>query len=379
MSNNTANLLVLPGDGVGPEVLEQCLRVVEWFSTHRGLAVNIQKEVIGGASIDLHGVPIQESVLAKARDSDAILFGAVGGEKWDNLPVLQRPEAAILALRGDLDLYANVRPAKCYETLTEFSTLKASVVANLDLVIVREGTSGVYFGKPRAIEIAENGEEIAYDTQYYSTSEIDRVCRFAFDLARTRQGKLCSVDKANVMETGALWRKVFNNVAKDYPDVAISHMYADNCAMQLVRNPQQFDVIVTDNLFGDILSDCAAMLTGSLGMLPSASIGALRADGRRHALYEPVHGSAPDIAGCGIANPLAMILSFAMCLRLSLDRPSDAADLEQAVENVLSNGIMTADLCTDKQIPTGTVEMGDAIIEALNRIDLLQKNGEPLQ
>jgi 3-isopropylmalate dehydrogenase len=339
---------------------------MDWFSTHRALPLTIDEAIVGGASIDLYGVPIRPDVLEKARAADAILFGAVGGEKWDHLPVLQRPEASILTLRRELDLYANVRPAKCYSTLVEFSSLKPDVVAGLDLVIVREGTSGVYFGTPRGRDTSKTGEVFAYDNQYYSTSQIERVCHFAFELATQRKGRLCSVDKANVMETGALWREVFNRVAKAYPDISISHMYADNCAMQLVRNPKQFDVIVTDNLFGDILSDCAAMLTGSLGMLPSASIGTIRADGKKYALYEPVHGSAPDIAGRNIANPLAMILSFAMCLRLSLARTSEADELEKAVEQVLSDGAMTADLCKPDQSPTSTTGIGDAILDALS-------------
>ena len=366
MTDKSVNLLVLPGDGIGPEVVWQCRRVMDWFSMHRGLSFTIDEDIVGGASIDRYGVPIRPEVLQKARSTDAILFGAVGGEKWDHLPVLQRPEAGILNLRRDLDLYANIRPAKCYSTLVAFSSLKPEVVSGLDLVIVREGTSGVYFGTPRGRDVSKTGEVFAYDNQYYSTSQIERVCHFAFALAAQRQGRLCSVDKANVMETGALWREVFNRVAKQYPNITISHMYADNCAMQLVRNPKQFDVIVTDNLFGDILSDCAAMLTGSLGMLPSASIGAKRADGQRYALYEPVHGSAPDIAGRNLANPLAMILSFAMCLRLSLARVSEADELESAVEQVLSDGIMTADLCGPDQSPTGTTGIGDALLEVLN-------------
>jgi len=366
MTQKPAKLLVLPGNGVGPEVVLQFRRIMDWFSMHRALPLNIDEAIIGGASIDQYGVPIRSEVLQKARSADAILFGAVGGEKWDHLPVLQRPEASILTLRRELDLYANVRPAKCYSTLVDFSSLKPDIVAGLDLVIVREGTSGVYFGTPRGRDVSKTGEVFAFDNQYYSTSQIERICHFAFALAAQRKGRLCSVDKANVMETGALWREIFNRVAKDYPHISISHMYADNCAMQLVRNPKQFDVIVTDNLFGDILSDCAAMLTGSLGMLPSASIGAPRANGQRDALYEPVHGSAPDIAGRNIANPLAMILSFAMCLRLSLARPFDADDLEKAIEQVLSDGIMTADLCGPDQSPTSTTGIGDAILGVLN-------------
>ncbi|HEX7944991.1 MAG TPA: 3-isopropylmalate dehydrogenase, partial [Phenylobacterium sp.] len=328
-------LLVLAGDGIGPEVTDQALRVVDWFAPRLGRPLTITHGLVGGASIDACDTAVSDAVVAEAKAADAVLFGAVGGEQWDARPVGQRPESGIIRLRRDLDVFANLRPAVAYPELMDASALRPELVEGLDIVIVRELTSGVYFGQPRGQETAPNGARRAFDTQAYTDAEIARACRTAFELARGRSGRLCSVDKANVMETGRLWRAVANEVGREYPDVELSHMYADNCAMQLLRRPKQFDVIVTDNLFGDILSDAAAMLTGSLGLAPSASLGLPRPDGRSLGLYEPVHGSAPDIAGQGIANPIAMIASFAMCLRYSFNMVTEADNLEKAIANVL--------------------------------------------
>lgn len=361
------SLLILPGDGIGPEVMAQVERIIEWFGERRGLNFDVSTDLVGGAAYDAHGAPLSDETMARAQEADAVLLGAVGGPKYDDLDFSLKPERGLLRLRKEMDLFSNLRPAQCFDALADFSSLKRDIVAGLDIMIVRELTSGVYFGEPRGIQDDNEGGRIGVNTQRYTTDEIRRVARSAFELARRRGNKVCSMEKANVMESGILWREEVQWVHdNEYPDVELSHMYADNGAMQLVRAPKQFDVIVTDNLFGDILSDCAAMLTGSLGMLPSASLGAPMENGRPKALYEPVHGSAPDIAGQGKANPSACILSFAMALRYSFDQGEEADRLEQAVQKVLASGIRTADLMQagDSQ-PVSTTAMGDAILAAL--------------
>ncbi len=358
-------LLILPGDGIGPEVMAEVRKIIDWMAANRGLVFEVDEDLVGGAAYDAHGGPLADETMAKAQAADAVLLGAVGGPKYDALDFSLKPERGLLRLRKEMDLYANLRPAQCFDALADYSSLKRDVVAGLDIMIVRELTSGMYFGEPRGIQV-EGNERVGINTHRYTTSEIRRVARSAFELAMRRSKRLCSMEKANVMEAGILWREEVEVVAKEYPEVELSHMYADNGAMQLVRNPKQFDVIVTDNLFGDILSDCAAMLTGSLGMLPSASLGAPMENGRPKALYEPVHGSAPDIAGQGKANPCACILSFAMALRYSFDLGAEAAMLEAAVNDVLDNGIRTADLAqAEGASPVSTAQMGDAVVEAL--------------
>lgn len=364
---STPSLLILPGDGIGPEVMTEVRKVIGWFGSNRGLSFDVSEDLVGGAAYDKHGTPLHDDTMAKAQEVDAVLLGAVGGPKYDNLDFSVKPERGLLRLRKEMDLYSNLRPAQCFDALADFSSLKRDVVAGLDIVIVRELTSGIYFGEPRGI-IQEGNERVGINTQRYTESEIDRVARSAFELARRRSNKVCSMEKANVMESGILWREVVQKVHdEDYPDVELTHMYADAGAMQLCRWPKQFDVIVTDNLFGDMLSDAAAMLTGSLGMLPSASLGAPMSNGRPKALYEPVHGSAPDIAGQGKANPIACILSFAMALRYSFDQGDEATRLETAVEKVLADGLRTADLLGEDGVqPVTTSEMGDAIVAALS-------------
>jgi 3-isopropylmalate dehydrogenase len=361
------SLLILPGDGIGPEVMAEVRKVIGWYGENRGLSFDVSEDLVGGAAYDAHGTPLHDDTMAKAMEVDAVLLGAVGGPKYDNLDFSVKPERGLLRLRKEMDLFSNLRPAQCFDALADFSSLKRDVVAGLDIMIVRELTSGIYFGEPRGI-IEEGNERVGINTQRYTESEIDRVARSAFELARRRGNKVCSMEKANVMESGILWREVVQRVHdQDYPDVELSHMYADAGAMQLCRWPKQFDVIVTDNLFGDLLSDAAAMLTGSLGMLPSASLGAPMANGRPRALYEPVHGSAPDIAGEGKANPIACILSFAMALRYSFDQGAEADRLEKAVEQVLADGARTADLLGEEGVtPLSTSEMGDKIIAALS-------------
>ncbi|MBO4169976.1 3-isopropylmalate dehydrogenase [Cereibacter azotoformans] len=362
------SLLILAGDGIGPEVMAEVKRIIGWFGEKRGVTFDLSEDLVGGAAYDVHGVPLADATMAKAQEVDAVLLGAVGGPKYDVLDFSVKPERGLLRLRKEMDLYSNLRPAQCFDALAEFSSLKREIVAGLDIMIVRELTSGVYFGEPRGIFPDNEGGRVGINTQRYTTEEIRRVARSAFELARRRNNKVCSMEKANVMESGILWREELRWVHdNEYPDVELSHMYADNGAMQLVRWPRQFDVIVTDNLFGDILSDCAAMLTGSLGMLPSASLGAPMANGRPKALYEPVHGSAPDIAGQGKANPIACILSFAMALRYSFDMGDEATRLEKAVEKVLADGIRTADLMgPEGGTPVSTSGMGDAILAALD-------------
>jgi len=361
------SILILPGDGIGPEVMAEVKKIISWYGDKRGLAFDVSEDLVGGAAYDVHGVPLADETMAKAQEVDAVLLGAVGGPKYDVLDFSVKPERGLLRLRKEMDLYANLRPAQCFDALADFSSLKRDVVAGLDIMIVRELTSGVYFGEPRGI-FNEGNERVGINTQRYTESEIARVARSAFELARRRNNKVCSMEKANVMESGILWREVVQKVHdEEYPDVELSHMYADAGGMQLCRWPKQFDVIVTDNLFGDLLSDVAAMLTGSLGMLPSASLGAPMANGRPKAMYEPVHGSAPDIAGQGKANPIACILSFAMALRYSFDEGDEATRLESAIEKVLSDGARTADLMgPEGGTPVSTAEMGDLIIAALD-------------
>ena len=363
MSNS---LLILPGDGIGPEVMAEVRKIIDWFGANRGLTFDVSEDLVGGAAYDAHGTPLHDDTMARAQDVDAVLLGAVGGPKYDALDFSVKPERGLLRLRKEMDLFANLRPAQCFDALADFSSLKREVVAGLDIMIVRELTSGVYFGEPRGIH-TEGNERVGINTQRYTESEIARVARSAFELARKRGNKVCSMEKANVMESGILWREVVQEVHdREYQDVELSHMYADAGAMQLTRWPKQFDVIVTDNLFGDLLSDLAAMLTGSLGMLPSASLGAPMANGRPKALYEPVHGSAPDIAGQGKANPIACILSFAMALRYSFDQGAEADRLEAAVQAVLAQGLRTADLMgPEGGTPVSTSAMGDAIVAAL--------------
>ncbi len=359
-------ILILPGDGIGPEVMGEVRRVIHWFTEKRGFSCVLEDDLVGGVSYDKHGVPVTDAAMAKALASDAVLFGAVGGPQWAKVSFDKRPEAALLRLRKDLELFANLRPALCFKPLVKASSLKPELVEGLDIMIVRELTGGVYFGEPRGIETLPDGTRRGVNTQVYATEEIRRVARVAFDLAAKRRGKVTSAEKSNVMESGLLWREEVQWVHdNEYPSIALDHMLADNCAMQLVRAPKQFDVIVTDNLFGDMLSDEAAMLTGSLGMLPSASLGAADKSGKRKAMYEPIHGSAPDIAGKGIANPIASILSFAMALRYSFNRGADADLLEQAVEKVLTDGIRTGDIMEPGATKVGTAGMGDAILQAL--------------
>lgn len=363
----THSLLILAGDGIGPEAMSEVRKIIGWLGDKRGIQFDVAEDLVGGAAYDVHGVPLHDDTMAKAQEVDAVLLGAVGGPKYDVLDFAVKPERGLLRLRKEMDLFANLRPAQCFDALADFSSLKTEIVSGLDIMIVRELTSGSYFGEPRGISIVDN-ERVGVNTHRYTESEIERVARSAFELARRRGNKVCSMEKANVMEAGILWRDVVTEVHQaDFADVELSHMYADNGAMQLVRAPKQFDVILTDNLFGDLLSDCAAMLTGSLGMLPSASLGAPMANGRPKALYEPVHGSAPDIAGQGKANPCATILSFAMALRYSFDEGDEATRLERAVEQVLADGVRTPDLM---QAGNGTLattsQMGDAIIAALD-------------
>jgi 3-isopropylmalate dehydrogenase len=366
----TANktLLLLPGDGIGPEVMAQAKRVLNWLQKTNRASFEISEDLVGGAAIDAHGVPITEATMVRALAADAVLFGSVGGPKWDSVPFDIRPEAALLRLRKDLGVFANLRPAKVFNALVDASSLKPELVRGLDILIVRELIGGIYFGEPRGIETLPDGSKRGVNTEVYTTAEIERVGRVAFDMARKRSKRVCSVEKANVMESGLLWRQVMTALRDaEYPDVQLSHMYADNCAMQLAKTPKQFDVIVTGNLFGDILSDLAAMLTGSLGMLPSATLGAADETGRRHAFYEPIHGSAPDIAGKGLANPLAQILSLALLLRYSFDMEEDAALIEQAVERVLATAGRTPDIAAPGRAQITTSEMGDALLAELSR------------
>ncbi len=355
----TKKIAVLPGDGIGPEIVAEAVKVLEALRTE-GLDISLEYGLIGGAAYDETGTPLPEATLTLAKQADAILLGAVGGYKWESLDISVRPEKGLLGIRSQLNLFANLRPAILYPQLAGASTLKAEVVAGLDLMIVRELTGGIYFGQPRGIRTLENGEKQGFNTLVYSESEINRIGKVAFDIAGKRQGRVCSVDKANVLESTELWRETMTELAGDYPDVELSHMYVDNAAMQLVRAPKQFDVMVTTNMFGDILSDCASMLTGSIGMLPSASL-----DENSKGMYEPIHGSAPDIAGQNIANPLATILSAAMMLRYTLDEAEMADRIEKAVSKVLDDGLRTADIFSEGTTRVSTSEMGDAVVAAL--------------
>jgi 3-isopropylmalate dehydrogenase len=366
----THKLLLLPGDGIGPEVMAEVTRLIDWINA-AGLAhFETEQGLVGGSAYDAHKVSITEDCMAKAKAADAVIFGAVGGPKWDSVPYEARPEAGLLRLRKDLALFANLRPAICYPALAESSSLKREVVEGLDIMIVRELTGGVYFGEPKTITDIGNGQKRAVDTQVYDTYEIERIARVAFDLARKRRNKVTSLEKRNVMKTGVLWNEVVTQVhAREYKDVTLEHQLADSGGMNLVKTPKQFDVIVTDNLFGDMLSDIAAMLTGSLGLLPSASLGAVDAKTReRKALYEPVHGSAPDIAGKGLANPIAMLASFAMALRYSFDMGELADKVDSAIAAVLANGLRTADIKSEGTAAVSTTQMGEAILKELQAL-----------
>jgi 3-isopropylmalate dehydrogenase len=364
------SLLLLPGDGIGPEVMAEVERIVAFFNKKGRVEFKTETGLVGGAAIEKHGVPLDGETLAKADAADVVLFGAVGGPKWDKVPYEIRPEAGLLRLRKDLDLFANLRPAICYPALAEASSLRRDVVEGLDILILRELTGGTYFGEPKEIVTLEDGQKRAVDTTVYTTSEIERIARVAFDLARKRRNKVHSAEKRNVMRTGVLWNQVVTEVhAKEAKDVELQHILADACAMQLVRAPKQFDVIVCDNLFGDMLSDEAAMLTGSIGMLPSASLGAPDPKtGKRKALYEPVHGSAPDIAGQGLANPIAAIASYGMALRYSCGLAKEADMIDNAIAGALSRGLRTADIMQPNMRKVGTAEMGSAILEELERL-----------
>ncbi|KOR29890.1 3-isopropylmalate dehydrogenase [Achromatium sp. WMS1] len=356
-------ILVLPGDGIGPEIIQEAIKLLKVLQNRFGLAIEIEQGLVGGCAFDATGNPLPDETMRLAKAADAVLLGAVGGPKWESLAIAQRPEKGLLGLRSGLELFANLRPAILYPQLVGASTLKPDVVSGLDIMIVRELTGGIYFGQPRGVHVLDNGESQGINTLVYRESEIERICKVAFDVACTRDKRVCSVDKANVLESTELWRQVATKVGTNYPDVKLSHMYVDNAAMQLVRAPKQFDVIVTTNMFGDILSDCAAMLTGSIGMLPSASL-----DANSKGMYEPIHGSAPDIAGKGIANPLATLLSVGMMLQYSFKQQVLAEKIAVAVGQVLAQGLRTPDIYeahTRGLRQVGTEEMGEAVIAAL--------------
>ena len=354
------NIATLPGDGIGPEIIAEACRVLAVLQSEHGLAIEMEQADVGGAAYEASGHPLPESTLQVVRQADAILLGSVGGPQWESLDRPLRPEQGLLGLRSELALFSNLRPAILYPQLVAASTLKPEIVSGLDIMIVRELTGGIYFGQPRGIRTLDDGQQQGFNTLVYSEAEIERIGRSAFEIARKRSGKLCSVDKANVLEVSELWRQVITGLAGEYRDVELSHMYVDNAAMQLVREPKQFDVMVTGNMFGDILSDVAAMLTGSIGMLPSASL-----DSQGKGMYEPIHGSAPDIAGQGIANPLATILSVSMMLRYSLNEPALAERIDAAVGSVLDAGLRTADIASAGTQTVGTRAMGDAVVAAL--------------
>jgi 3-isopropylmalate dehydrogenase len=366
----TQKLLLLPGDGIGVEVMAEVKKLIAWMNAHGLGQYETDEGLVGGAAYDAHQVAITDETMAKAKAADAVIFGAVGGPKWDKVPYEARPEAGLLRLRKDLALFANLRPAICYPALAEASSLKRDVVDGLDIMIIRELTGGVYFGEPKTITDLGNGQKRAVDTQIYDTYEIERIARVAFELARKRRNKVTSMEKRNVMKTGVLWHEVVEQVhAREFKDVQLEHQLADAGGMQLVRWPKQFDVIVTDNLFGDMLSDVAAMLTGSLGMLPSASLGEVDPKTKqRKAMYEPVHGSAPDIAGKGLANPIAMIASFGMALRYSFGMAKEADLIDQAIAAALAQGLRTADIKSEGATLVGTAQMGDAIISEMARL-----------
>lgn len=366
----THKILLLPGDGIGPEIVREARKVAQWFIDHRGLQVDFEEALVGGASIEVNDVSLTDDVFAQAAEADAILLGGVGGPQWDFLEPERRPGPGFLKLRRGLGLYANIRPVRMFDALCESSTLRPEVVRGVDFIIVRELIGDIYFGEPRGIEKTADGGERGFNTMVYTSGEVDRIGRVAFDLARRRRARLHSVDKANVLEAMEVWRRAISCLgASDYADVSLEHLFVDNCAMQIVRNPAQFDVIVTGNIFGDILSDCAAMLTGSIGTLPSASIGAARPDGRFRGLYEPIHGTAPDIAGQNIANPVGTILSLAMLFDLSLGLEAEAGMIERAVEAALTDGVRTGDLRGPRP-PASTSEMGDAIVARLVEMNI---------
>ena len=367
MAKKQRKILLLPGDGVGPEVVGETKKIINWFNKKKSLDFKIDQDLIGGASIDKHGMPITDEVFYKALESDAVILGACGGPQYDKLEFSKKPERGLLKLRKELKLFANLRPAICFKQLVDASSLKPEIVSGLDILIVRELIGGIYFGEPRGIEPIENGERKGINTHSYTTKEIQRVARVAFELATKRKNKVTSCEKSNVMESGVLWREEVQALRdKEYKKIELNHMLADNCAMQLLRNPKQFDVIVTDNLFGDMLSDEAAMLTGSLGLLPSASLGERDKNGRIRSLYEPVHGSAPDIAGKNISNPIATILSFSMALKYSLDLEKEAVLLDEAVQKALDKGLRTKDIMSPGKKEISTSDMGDAIISNLH-------------
>lgn len=365
----SAHILLLPGDGIGQEVVSETKKIIDWFSTRRNVRFTTSSALIGGAAYDETGSPLPQETIDAAHKADAILLGAVGGPKWESLNYSVRPERGLLGIRKELGLFANLRPAICFEALAGASTLKHEVVAGLDIMIVRELTGGIYFGEPRGVETLPDGTRKGLNSLVYTTPEIQRIAKVAFELAGKRGGKVCSIDKANVLECTELWREEVQKLHdSEYPHIQLSHMYVDNAAMQLVRNPKQFDVIVTTNMFGDILSDCAAMLTGSLGMLPSASLGARGKNGKLPSLYEPVHGSAPDIAGKGVANPIAAIASFGMMLRYTFDLGVEADMLDKAINDVLADGLRTGDIMQDGMRKVGTSEMSNAIIKKLDEL-----------
>ena len=368
--SNSYKLLVLPGDGIGPEVMKEVIKVAKSIGELSKVKFEIEEDDIGGSAYDRYGTPLSDETLEKAKNSHAVLLGAVGGEKWDNLDFSLKPEQGLLRIRKELDLFANLRPALCFESMVDASSLKPDLVSGLDILIVRELTGGIYFGEPRGIEDKGNGNRVGINTQSYSTEEVRRVARIAFELASKRGNRVTSCEKSNVMESGILWREEVSHVHKnEYSNVELSHMYADNCAMQLVRNPKQFDVIITDNLFGDILSDCAAMLTGSLGMLPSASLGNKnQVTGKRHALYEPVHGSAPDIAGQGIVNPMAQILSLSMLFKYSFELEKESELINKAVSKTLQQGYRTKDILSNDGNLVGTSEITQNVIRNLDEL-----------
>jgi len=361
----TKNILLIPGDGIGPEVVAQAKKIIDFFSANSDKKFTTDEALLGGIAYDETGTPFPAETLEKAKQSDAILLGAVGGLKWESLEYKHRPERGLLGIRKELELFANLRPAMVFEALADSSTLKSEVVSGLDIMIVRELTGDVYFGEPRGVETLPNGDRKGFNTMVYTSPEVHRIAKVAFELAQKRGKKLCSIDKANVLESTEMWREEVAKIGKDYPEVALSNMYVDNAAMQLVRNPKQFDVIVTGNIFGDILSDLASMCTGSLGMLPSASLGAKQANGKQFALYEPIHGSAPDIAGKNIANPIATISSLSMMFRYSFGYEKEANIIDNAIKNVLNNGFRTADIAKKGEATVSTDQMGNKIIEEI--------------
>lgn len=364
----TKNILLIPGDGIGPEVITQAEKVINFFSKNTDKKFSTNKALLGGIAYDKTGTPFPEETLQNAKKSDAILLGAVGGLKWESLEYKHRPERGLLGIRKELGLFANLRPAVVFPALSDSSTLKSEVISGLDIMIVRELTGDIYFGQPRGVEALSDGTKRGFNTMVYTSPEVERIAKVAFELAQSRRKKLCSIDKANVLESTEMWRQEVQKVGKSYPDIALSNMYVDNAAMQLVRNPKQFDVIVTGNIFGDILSDLASMLTGSLGMLPSASLGEKQPNGRQYALYEPIHGSAPDIAGKNIANPIATISSLSMMFRYSFGYEKEANIIDDAIKNILNKGIRTADIAKENEETVSTSQMGDFIIDEIGSI-----------